>query len=355
MRPLRLGPGLGTCLAAAALVAAYAATYRGPRYALRGRTVLITGGSRGLGLILARELAGRGARVAICGRDRATLDRAREDLARRGTEVMAVPCDVTVRQDVDAMVGQVAHRLGPIDVLINNAGTISVGPVETMSPEDFEQAMATNFWGPLHAILAVLPQMRGRGEGRIVNIASVGGKISVPHLVPYSASKFALVGLSEGLRAELAKDDIRVITICPGLMRTGSPRHAIFKGRHRAEYAWFSISDALPLLSMDADRAGRQIVETLTRGESERILSVPAKVGVLAHALFPAITAGLLAGVNRLLPASDEFTGRIGRTGAASTSALSPSVLTVLGDRAARRNNQLADGPGGPIEPTSRG
>jgi NAD(P)-dependent dehydrogenase (short-subunit alcohol dehydrogenase family) len=342
-------------LAAAALVAAYHGTHRGQRYALRGRTVLITGGSRGLGLILARELARRGARVAICARDRATLDRAREDLARRGAEVMAVPCDVTVRQDVDAMVREVASRLGPIDVLVNNAGTISVGPVETMSVADFEDAMATNLWGPLHTILAGLPQMQRRGEGRIVNIASIGGKISVPHLVPYSASKFALVGLSEGLRAELAKDGIRVITVCPGLMRTGSPRHASFKGRHRAEYAWFSISDALPLLSMDADRAGRQIVEALTRDASDRVLSVPAKLGVLAHALFPALTARLLAGVNRLLPASDGPAGRIARKGEASTSGLSPSILTVLGDRAARRNNQLAGGTLGPIERTRRG
>ena len=168
--------------------------------------------------------------------------------------MLALPCDVTIREDVDALIREVGERLGPIDVLINNAGIISVGPVETMEVEDFQQAMATNFWG-LYAILAALPDMRRRGEGRIVNIASIGGKISVPHLVPYSASKFALVGLSEGLRAELAKDGIAVITICPGLMRTGSPRHAIFKGRHRAEYAWFSISDALPLVSMDADRA----------------------------------------------------------------------------------------------------
>ena len=167
--------------------------------------------------------------------------------------MLALPCDVTIREDVDALVREVAERLGPIDVLINNAGIISVGPVETMEIEDFQQAMATNFWGPLYAILAVLPGMRRRGEGRIANIASIGGKISVPHLVPYSASKFALVGLSEGLlRAELAKNGISVITIYPGLMRTGSPRHAIFKGRHRAEYAWFSVSDALPLVSMDA-------------------------------------------------------------------------------------------------------
>jgi short-subunit dehydrogenase len=187
--------------------------------------------------------------------------------------------------------------------------------------------------------------MRQRGDGRIANIASIGGKISVPHLLPYSASKFALVGLSEGLRAELAKDGIRVITICPGLMRTGSPRHATFKGRHRAEYAWFSISDALPLVSIDADRAARQIVEAIRRGEAERVVSVPAKIAAVAHALFPELAAGLLATVNRLLPDADGAAGQEARKGAASTSVLSPSVLTILGERAARRNNQLPDGP----------
>ena len=187
---------------------------------------------------------------------------------------MALPCDVTIREDVDALVREVGERLGPVDVLINNAGVISVGPVDTMGVEDFQQAMATNFWGR-STRSSPLPGMRRRGEGRIANIASIGGKISVPHLVPYSASKFALVGLSEGLRAELAKDGIAVITICPGLMRTGSPRHAIFKGRHRAEYAWFSISDALPLVSMDADRAARQILDSIRRGRPSACCRCP--------------------------------------------------------------------------------
>jgi NAD(P)-dependent dehydrogenase (short-subunit alcohol dehydrogenase family) len=330
----------------AGLLAAYLLTHRRRRYDLRGRTVLITGGSRGLGLLLARELARHGARVAICGRDSATLERARGDLQRRGATVVALPCDVTARHDVDRLVAQVRDELGPIDVLINNAGIITVGPVEMMTVEDFEDAMATNFWGALYAILSVLPEMRRRGEGRIVNIASIGGKISVPHLLPYSASKFALVGLSEGLRAELAKDGVLVTTICPGLMRTGSPRHARFKGRHRAEHAWFSISDALPLVSMDADRAARQIVEALRDGDPERVLSIPAEIATVLHALFPGLTVGLLGTINRLLPGPDGPAGRNAAKGEASASVLSPSWLTVLGDRAARRNNQAADGAG---------
>src|SRR5262249_52903527 len=150
---------------------------------------------------------------------------------------------------VKHMVDAVWNHFGPIDVLINNAGVIEVGPLETMTLQDFEEAMRTHFWGPVYTTMAVLSEMRYRGGGRIVNISSIGGKVSVPHLVPYCASKFALCGLSEGLRAELAKDNILVTTVIPGLMRTGSPPNATFKGRHREEYAWFSISDALPVVS----------------------------------------------------------------------------------------------------------
>src|SRR5204863_2185868 len=161
---------------------------------------------------------------------------------------------------------------GAIDVLVDNAGIIQVGPLETMTQEDFRRAMNTHFWGPLNTTLAVLPEMRRRKTGRIVNISSIGGKISIPHLVPYSASKFALVGLSEGLRAELAKDGISVTTVCPGLMTTGSPRNAFFKGQNQAEYAWFSISDALPGVAMNAEAAARAIIRACKRGDAEIVL-----------------------------------------------------------------------------------
>jgi short-subunit dehydrogenase len=150
--------------------------------------------------------------------------------------------------------------------------------------------------------MAVLPSMRQKKTGRIVNISSIGGKVSVPHLVPYSASKFALVGLSKGLRAELMKDGIKVTTVCPGLMRTGSPRNADFKGKHRFEYAWFSISDALPLLTVSAENAARQVVQACKRGQAELVISVPAKIAVLFDSLFPETMSQMLALTNRLLP-----------------------------------------------------
>src|SRR5215218_8907728 len=250
---------------AGALAVARALYRRSKEYDLKGKCVLITGGSRALGLVLAREFAGEGARVAICARDPQELERARRDLSSRGAEVFALPCDVTDRAQVAELVEVVTRRFGRIDVLVNNAGVIQVGPLEVMTLEDFEQAMAVHFWGPLYATLAVLPQMRQRREGRIVNVSSIGGRVSVPHLVPYSASKFALAGLSDGLRAELAKDGVVVTSVFPGLMRTGSPRNATFKGQHRAEYAWFAVSDSLPLSSIGVERAAAQIIDACRR------------------------------------------------------------------------------------------
>src|SRR5215217_4242035 len=269
---------------------------------LNGKTVLITGGSRGLGLVMAREFAREGARLVLCARDETELERARTDIETLGIEVMTVPCDVTDKQSVTEMIERVNSRFGGVDVLVNNAGVIQVGPIEVMTPEDFETAIQAHFWGPLNTILAVLPSMRAKKSGRIVNISSFGGKVSVPHLVPYSASKFALVGLSKGLRAELAKDGITVTTICPGLMRTGSPRNADFKGKHELEYAWFSISDALPLLTVSAENAARQILRACKRGQAELVISVPAKIAVLFDSLFPEAMSQMLALTNQFLP-----------------------------------------------------
>jgi len=290
---------------------------------------------------MARQFGSEGARLALCARDEAELEAARDDLTRQSVPVLALSCDVTDREQVSETVNKVRDHYGSIDVLVNNAGTIAVGPLEVMTLEDFEEAMNTNFWGAVYATLAVLPGMRRRRDGRIVNITSVGGKLSVPHLLPYSASKFALVGLSQGLRAELAKDGILVTTVCPGLMRTGSPRNAFFKGKNRAEYAWFSISDSLPVTSISAERAASAIITACKRGDAEIVLSPQAKLAVKFHDLFPGLTADLLGLVNRLLPEAGGIGSRRAK-GKDSGSKLSPSFLTTLSERAAERNNQTA-------------
>ena len=269
---------------------------------LNGQVVLITGGSRGLGLALARAFAQEGCHLVLCARDAQELDRAREDIAQQGAAVLPLVCDVTDRAQVNQAVEAATRHFGRVDILVNNAGQIQVGPMPTTTVEDFEAALGVMFWGALYPTLAVLPQMRARRSGRIVNITSIGGKVGIPHLLPYTCAKFATVGLSEGLRAELGREGIYVTTIVPGLMRTGSHLNAEFRGQQEREYTWFSLGASLPLISMDADRAARQIVQATKRGEAERILSLPANLLERFHGLFPGTTSNVLHVVNRLLP-----------------------------------------------------
>nr|HEX4316466.1 SDR family NAD(P)-dependent oxidoreductase [Kofleriaceae bacterium] len=328
---------------AEALAGALAALRRPAKLDLAGKVAVVTGGSRGLGLVLARELVAHGVRVALCARDVAELERARADLESRGGDVVALACDVTKRADIEGAVADARWRLGPIDILICNAGVIQVGPMELMTDDDLETALATHVWAPHHAARAVLADMRERG-GRIVNVASVGGKIAVPHMLPYSTSKFALVGLSEGMRVELAKHGVLVTTVVPGLMRTGSPMHARFKGNLRAEYGWFAASDSLRATSMSADRAAKKIIAAMRRGDPEVVLSVQAKLATTLAALAPGLVQRALAVVDRLLPAAPtgDHDDREHATAGAPGSELGPApMLARATDRAARHNNEL--------------
>ena len=314
------------------------------RLEFRGRSVVITGGSRGLGLVMARLLAAEGARLTIAARDQDELERAQEDLAGYAPsveDISIVRCDVGVREDAERLIGDAAARFGTVDVLINNAGIIQVGPVEHMTHEDFERAMSVHFWGPLHTTLAALPLMRRQRSGRVVNISSIGGKIGVPHLAPYCASKFALTGLSDAMRAELLKDGIYVTTVCPGLMRTGSPFNAWFKGNHRAEFAWFVISDSMPVATIDARRAAAQVIDACRYGDAELVITLPAKLAVVANALMPGTAASILALANQLLPGPEDNADTTSHSGWQSLSEWAPSKLTTLSDRAAAENNEL--------------
>jgi NAD(P)-dependent dehydrogenase (short-subunit alcohol dehydrogenase family) len=266
---------------------------------------------------------------------------------REGPAVLALRADVTDRADVERLVAEVVGRFGRIDVLVNNAGQIEVGPLATNAPEDFDRAMDVMFWGMLHPTLAVLPGMRARGSGRIVNVTSIGGKVSLPHLLPYGCAKFAAVGLSEGLRAELAGTGIQVTTVVPGLMRTGSYLNAVFKGRQDAEYEWFALGSTLPGLSMSAERAARAIVRATARGESERILTLPAKVATWLHGLAPGVTADLFGLVNRLaLPAGEGRARARGEDIEARLRGPWLRIFTTLGRMAAARFHERREPAG---------
>lgn len=261
---------------------------------LKGEVVLITGGSKGLGIALARRFAREGCRLALCARSAEELHRAKRDLDPAGADVLTLVCDVTDQDSVRQMIDAVQRHFGAIDILVNNAGQIVVGPITSMTVEDFESAMKVMFWGVVYPTLAVLPSFLERKKGRIVNITSFGGKVSVPHLVPYTCAKFAATGFSEGLRAEMLGTGIKVTTIAPGLMRTGSFVNALFKGDREAEARWFSLAASMPVLTMDADKAAEEIVTATRRGEAERILTTQAKLMSGLHGIAPGVTADLM-------------------------------------------------------------
>ncbi len=329
----------GSVLVGAALLAKAIRRSRAIDFA--GRTAIVTGGSRGLGLLIARELGRQGTKLVIVARDEDELSRAKADLLGRGIDTVTVASDLSTPADADRVVNACVSAYGGVDVLINNAGVISVGPFETMSTADFEEAMRIHFWAPLYLVKAVFPYMKKAGGGRVVNVSSIGGKLGVPHLSAYCASKFALTGFSQAIRAELARDHIRVTTVCPGLMRTGSIFNAWFKGRHRAEFAWFAIAGSLPLLSIDAQRAAHRVVDATKHGDAEVVITWSAKLAVAANGLAPDLVADATAAANRWLPVSPENGGDQTFSGWQSGSRWAPSPLTRLSERAATQNNEV--------------
>lgn len=328
-------------IALTSLLAARAVFARRRRVNLTGAHVLVTGGGRGLGLQVAREAARRGARLALCSRSEVELAAARAELEGLGTIVETRICDVRDGASTRHAIDYFVSRFGPIDVAINIAGVIEVGPVDALAMADYEDAIQTNLLGPIRVVEAVRRSMCERGRGSIVNVTSLGGKIAIPHLLPYSASKFGLVGYSEGLRTELARYGVFVTTIVPGLMRTGSAPQATFAGQPKKEYAMFAPSDALPFTSVSVERAAREILDACEAGETERVISWQAKFAIGAYALMPRVVIGFLAASARLLPDSGGSTEH--RFGHESESALTESPVDALAHRATASQNELLE------------
>ncbi len=331
-----------------AAAAAAAASRRRDPDDITGEVAVVTGASRGLGLLLARELARQSGLLVICARDPAELDRAADQLRAAGAaDVVTVACDLADPASAQQLVDTAVDRFGRLDILISNAGVIRVAPVHNTGAADFEEALAVMAMAPVRAALAALPVMRRQGHGRIVVIASIGGKVSVPHLLPYSTAKFAAVGFAEGLRAELGAGPVSVTTVVPGLMRTGSHRQARFGGRRDQEFTWFSLGASLPLVSMDAERAARQIVTAMRARRPEIILTPLGQLAARGAGVVPELTSGLMHLMSELLP-DPAGTGTASQPGQALRLAMSRELfdrLTALGRSAARRFNQAPPRP----------
>ncbi len=268
---------------------------------------VVTGASRGLGFLLARELAGRGHDLVVNARSEAGLTAAAVALQEHGAAVVTVPGDVADPALGQQLVDAATARFGRLDVLVTNAGSIQ---------------------------------------------GSIGGKLPAPQLLPYVAAKHAAVGFAEGLRVEAIRHGITVTCAVPGLMRTGSPRNALFTGDQAAEHRWFTLGDSLPLVSMDAERAARLLVSATLKGKPEVAPTPLAKIGMRLHGLAPSTTMRLVSVVNRLLPGDE--TPRPMRPGhAVEKPARWFDSLTALTRRAALRYHQHDDATADPT-PSAR-
>ncbi len=219
--------------------------------------VLITGASAGIGAATARELAGAGCRLALVARRKDRLEELALELkARHNTDAFIHVADVEDPEQVRTMVEAVARHFGRLDVLINNAGLLRMAPLLAMPLDDMEHLMDTNFWAVIHSIRAATPLMARQGGGHIINIASAAGRRGLPYMAVYAATKWALVGLTEGVRIELAAEDIRFTTVYPGVIDTEMPRN-LDRSRLPADYPDHA-SSRLP-----AERVAQAIVRAV--------------------------------------------------------------------------------------------
>ena len=309
---------------------------RPPGYRFENKVVLITGGSRGLGLVLARQLASSGALVGLMARNLDELARARMTIPSPSL-VQLLVADVTVASQVQRSVDTLVQRFGRIDAVINNAGQILSAPFADTTDADIKAMIDVHVWGMLNVTRAALPHLARHGDGRVVNICSIGSRIPVPHLSAYCTSKFAQAGLSAVMGEELRQQGVRVTTVMPGLMRTGSHVQAWFKGNQPAEFALFSLVAGLPGTSMSAERAARLILAAAARGDAEAIVPCTVRQIAKAAALFPNLSLATLRSVHRLLPRPGSSVAVQGQH-----MSLNPVVQTAvtLNERAADRNNQ---------------
>lgn len=330
-------------LSAAALfgVAKFAQLARRRPVSLRGKVALVTGGSRGLGLAVALELAQYGCEIALCARDEQELREASEQVKALHAEVDVFTCDLSKPEQIPPLVQRVLARFGHIDILVNNAGLIQVSPFDNLQHTDFDEAMNLMFWGPVNLTLAVLPHMRSVGGGHVINITSVGGRVAIPHLLPYSCAKFAFVGFSTGLSSELDPNEVHVMTVVPGLMRTGSYLNVPFKGQSAKEFAWFALLGNLPGFSVSAEFAARSIRQALQQRQATCTISLPAKILIHSEALLPDATRTVMQLMNQyLLPAGTAGAGETGGKQINSRFGAWFQALTSLGKMAARELNQ---------------
>jgi NAD(P)-dependent dehydrogenase (short-subunit alcohol dehydrogenase family) len=253
---------------------------------LTGRVALITGASMGIGEAIARVFAEEGARVAVAARSIEKLQALAEQLP---TDALVIRADMSRSEDVREMVEQTVARFGRLDILVNNAAVGMYASVADMKPEQVEHLVKTNWLGPVHAIQAAVPHMRRQGGGQIINISSVAGKVALPWMGAYCSSKFALNALSNSLRMELSADNIRVLLVCPGRVRTPFTENAFKDFATRPLYPG----------GISAERVAQAVLRASLAGKREIMIPADNRILGWTRALLPAVVDRMIMWVLR--------------------------------------------------------
>lgn len=187
---------------------------------LENRGAVITGGGRGIGAATARALASAGARVVVSARSVEQIEAVKDELCQAGHEAWAIACDVTNAEQVQELERQTLELMGPVQILVNNAGIASSAPLKHLTLEEWNRLLAVNATGPFLCTQAFMPGMLETGWGRVINVASIAGKIGAPYISGYCASKHAVVGFTRAIAAEVAAKGVTVNAVCPGYVDT---------------------------------------------------------------------------------------------------------------------------------------
>jgi short-subunit dehydrogenase len=248
------------------------------RLDLSGARVLLTGASSGIGHALALRLAGQGARLVLASRNHERLAALADGIRARGGSAVAAPTDVADPAQRARLIEQAVATLGGLDILVSNAGVGARGFFEDVSEERLRRIMEVNFFAATELARLALPHLRRGRQPMIVNVASVLGRRAIPGMAEYCASKFALVGWSEGVRAELARHGVHVLVVCPGSIETEFEANMIDQGKRLA------LRNRRP---MSADRCAQLIVAAMRRRKNEVVITASAKLVLWVNRVAP--------------------------------------------------------------------
>ncbi|MEM9804144.1 MAG: SDR family oxidoreductase [Cyanobacteria bacterium P01_D01_bin.56] len=259
--------------------------------------VLITGASQGAGKATALRFAQGGWDVTIAARTQERLDLVAQDIRSIGRQALAVPTDIGNAQQVTELVEKAIETYGRVDALINNAGICLTGPMVDTSLEDWHQILDTNLWGCIHTIQAILPTLLHQGSGTIINVGSFGGKMPLPKMTAYCASKYALTGLTESLRLELSSQGIHVGIVHPGVINSDFLERAIFRGQtdQEADARRQQMSQMLKSSWVSQPEEIAQAIWTAVKQQKNEIVVGPTAIATELNRLFPQLTQWVLA------------------------------------------------------------